>query len=517
MPYLLVSIVVAAVVMNLPAPAQKPERVDRFDQFSVLPFNELEPGFTTSPRQVFTLDLAGVGREPLDFIAVLVNDRPLPASAWHTRLNELTIRPDRDLRVGLNRITIRYAHPTDSRHRRTDNPITHTFFVNHQRERTQVQLGEKGELIVAGSRRFIRGGFRSGQVDDFAEALPSARAAGFNMVHDYRFETFDVKQGGLERFLAEARSYLRRAHELGLGVFLGLPRVMVREYDELALATIVAELANEPSLWLWYVYDEPYEDAFSVQNASRVHALLNRLDPAHPSVIVTNRISDMLRYHPFCDVLWYDRYPILATSDELTSLAPIAASLQKALQSVAPGKPVWPVLQVHDNKGNPSLRKRSPLLPKINDENHRPSEAELRAQTHVAIAQHAMALVYYWAPERWYSMKTDTPGVWKSLSRILDELREIEPVLLSNERTPTVEVDGGHDKVVMWTRSYQGQVYVGLANASVHVPADLSIRAPLGDGRARRILGDGQFQGSSGRVNVRLGPAGVTVLAFPSS
>ena len=142
----------------------------------------------------------------------------------------------------------------------------------------------------------------------------------------------------------------------------------------------------------------------------------------------------MLQYHPFCDVLWYDRYPIVATSDGLTSLAPIAASIQASLQAVAPGKPVWPVLQLHDNKGSPSLRQRVPTLTMPGDRTHRPNEAEIRAQAHVAIAQRMMAVVYYWAPESWYSMRADTPGIWRSRCHgVLQELETLEPVLLSSE------------------------------------------------------------------------------------
>jgi hypothetical protein len=513
---LLAPIVVAALVLNLPAAQRASAQPGRFDQFSVLPFNELQPGFTTLPRQEFTLDLAGVGREPIKVVSIAINGRTLPREAWRVQLGELRITPNRDLRQGLNGVTIRYEHPTDARHRRTDNPVVHTFFVAHQLHRAAVQLGNRGELVVEGTPRFIRGAFRSGQVDEFLEALPSAAAAGFNMVHDYRFETYDVRQLGLERFITDARAYLRRAHELQMGVFLGLPRQSVGQYEEQTLATIIAELGNEPGLWMWYIYDEPYEDVLTVETASRVYELLRRLDPLRPSVMLTNRVKALQEYHPFCDVLWFDRYPILATSEQLTSLAPIVAALQKARLTVAPGKPVWPVLQLHDNKGRASVRKRSPLLPKVSDATHRPGEAEIRAQAHLAIAQQSPALVYYWAPQSWYSMRTDTPKIWQSLTRVLHELRDLEPVLLSRARPPALKVSGGHDKVMMWTREYEGRTYVGLVNASIHTPARLAIHVPTGGRQVQRLYGDGQVGITADRIEVRLGSAGVVVLAFQS-
>lgn len=489
---------------------------DRFGTYSVRPFVELQPGFTTDARQVFTLDIGGVGREPIDIHAIAINDRILPRDRWRTHLNRLTISPDQDLRVGLNRISVRYDHRIDRMHRDDANPIVQTFFVNRQSAAPRVTFGDRGELIVGGKRLFVRAGYRSGQVDEFVEALPSAAAGGFNLVHDYRFESYDLQRLGVGRFVKDARTYLRRAHELGLGVFLGLPRAALREYDEPALAAIVSELANEPALWMWYLYDEPSESTLGVAAASRAYALLRRIDPGRPSIMLTNSVSTLLQYHPFCDVLWYDRYPIVATSDELSSLAPIAAAIGKAMQTVAPGKPVWPVLQAHDNKGSPSLRKRSPLLTKPSDTTHRPNEAEIRAQAHLAIAQGTMAVAYYWGPQSWYSMKTDTPGIWNSLTRVIHELRDIESVLLSDQPVPALDVAGGHDKVMMWIRSYHGEVYVGVVNASLHVPAELSIRATTQSGRVRRVQGDGKIVSGGGRVSVELGPAGVAVLAFPS-
>ena len=59
-----------------------------------------------------------------------------------------------------------------------------------------------------------------GQVDGFADALPSAVEAGVDMVHDYRFESYNLKVLGVERFIQEARVYLRRARSSDSESFL---------------------------------------------------------------------------------------------------------------------------------------------------------------------------------------------------------------------------------------------------------------------------------------------------------
>jgi len=378
------------------------------------------------------------------------------------------------------------------------------------RKAVSVTFGDRGELIVDGKRRFVRAGYRSGDGDGLAERLSSAADAGFDMVHDYQFESMN----GAQEYVQQARTYLRRADQLGLGVFLGLPRKAVAQGDEQTITQIVNALSAEHALWMWYLFDEPNPGKVSVDAVARVHALLRRLDPRHPAIILANKPQTAQQYQPHCDVLWFDRYPITATSAGTASLRSQADALKTARSSADAGKPVWPVLQAFDNRGNPNLRAKSKkALERPNDANHRPNEAELRAQAHIAIANQAMAVVYYWAPENWYSMRRDTPGVWRSLSRVLHELRELEPVLLAPDAGGAVTMKGGGDDVMMWTRASDGRVYVGVANSNIHSPANVKIEAARG-GASKQVLGDGSVRAAGGGYDVKLGPAGVAVFAI---
>ena len=381
------------------------------------------------------------------------------------------------------------------------------------RKAVSVTFGDRGELIVDGKRRFVRGGYRSGDGDGLAERLSSAADAGFDMVHDYHFESMKVTDGAQE-YIQQARTYLRRADQLGLGVFLGLPRKAVAQGDEQTIAQIVKALSSEHALWMWYVFDEPNPNKVSVDAVARVHALLRRLDPRHPAIILANKPHTAQQYQPHCDVLWFDRYPITATSVHTASLRSQADALKTARSAAGAGKPVWPVLQAFDNRGNPALRAKSKkALEMPNDSNHRPNEAELRAQAHIAIANQAMAVVYYWAPESWYSMRRDTPGVWRSLTRVLHELRELEPVLLAPDAGGVVTMNGGGGDVMLWTRASEGRVYVGVTNSNIHSPANVRLEATRG-GDLKQILGDGSVRATGRGYDVRLGPAGVVVFAI---
>ncbi len=377
---------------------------------------------------------------------------------------------------------------------------------------TDVGFGPRGELVVDGEPRFIVAGYRSGQTDDFVDALPSAAKAGFDLVHDYRFETWNMDRDGLQGYVQEARRYLRRAQQQDLGVFLGLPRTLVRAGDEPALTRIVEALRSEPALWMWYVYDEPRPDVLGLETAARVHALLRRLDPRHPSILLSNRDETMRAYHPHSDVLWLDRYPIAATRPA-TTLLPIAEALDAARAAAPAGKPLWPVLQAHDNRGNPSLRKRVANMKPPDDATYRPNESELRAQAHVAIARGAMGIAWYWGPDSWYSMKTDTPRAWASLVRVVQELRSLEAVLLSPPAGNPPKLSGGPPTVLSWSRSHQGTTWVGVVNADARKPARVRLEAPVRPGGYRLVMGDGTVETAKDGLQLRLGPAGVAVVA----
>ena len=381
----------------------------------------------------------------------------------------------------------------------------------------QISFGRRGELIIDGKPRFIRGGYRSGQEDRFAEALRSAADAGFDLVHDYRFESFDVERQGVKQFITDARAYLRKADQLGLGVFLGLPRKAVSSADEASLTAIVKALANEHALWFWYIYDEPSEQELPLASAEKVYALLRRLDPERPSVILANTPGTLTQYLPFCDLIWSNRYPIAATAPEKSSLRPLADTVRTNMKAAQGRKPLWSVVQGQDNKGSPKLRQRRPDLPKPDDRNHRPNAAELRAAAHIAIASGSMAVVYYWAPEDWYSMKKDTPAIWASLGKVVHELGELEPVLLSPAAPGILQTIRTDDRVMTWTRSHAGKVYVGLVNAEINGPAQVTFRSPDAAGEFAPVIGNGDLaRGKGGEVSVRLGPAGVLVIAADS-
>ena len=73
------------------------------------------------------------------------------------------------------------------------------------------------------------------------------------------------------------------------------------------------------------------------------------------------------------------------------------------------------------------------------------------------------------------------------------------------------------DRVMTWTRSHAGKVYVGLVNAEINGPAQVTFRSPDAAGEFAPVIGNGDLaRGKGGEVSVRLGPAGVLVIAADS-
>lgn len=521
-PKLLRLLAVLSSVLFVPAAGaaewQKPVKDERFGRWAVTPFVELDPGFATERDTVFSLELSGIGRENLEIDAVRVNGDPLPAKTWKRDGRELRVQPGKALRKGYNRVTLAYRHPHDIvRFHKAEDGVEHDFHVNFQPDGVPgIRVAEQGHLLINGDPLFVRGSYRSGQTDDYIDALPSAAEAGFNVVHDYRFDRFDYESKGVSAYIDAARNYLDAARDNGLGVFLAIPRDAVNTFDEDAIARMVSELSDHPALLLWYLYDEPYPSKQPVWNHAQSYRLIKRLNPRRPVVTLPNHVEAMITFAPFSDIVWTDRYPFTASGRDAISIAPIAAHIQsyrQILDDMGMDKPVWTVVQVHDNQTIPHLRREMDLdLPTAGE--YRPTESEIRAQSHVALANGSGSLVYYWAPDDWINMKTDVPEVWASFSKVLHELAELDEVLTRGEPTAAVHIRGGGDKLVFWSRRLGGEIYIGIANSSVYESDSAILETDFDRTGWRQIQGDGEATEKDDGLHLDFPGAGTIVLCI---
>jgi hypothetical protein len=73
------------------------------------------------------------------------------------------------------------------------------------------------------------------------------------------------------------------------------------------------------------------------------------------------------------------------------------------------------------------------------------------------------------------------------------------------------------DRVMTWTRVHDGDLYVGLVNTDINAGAEVAFRPHGSSGPYRTVVGNGAMATENGSVNVRLGPAGVLVVAARAS
>ena len=389
-----------------------------------------------------------------------------------------------------------------------------------------VKLDKDGALIVNGKRILVYGTYRD--PSDNRLSFDGVREAGFNLTHTYYFESLTPnarpydQQAVIRTYIAEATKYLDAAHAAGVGVFLGLPREVVRTYDKEAVRQIVSALCDKPALWLWYMMDEPtgrdHRQQSLVEAMNGLRKIIEEIDPNHPVCLVEAK-----KYAPYrhsAHLMWVDYYTVPK------QIRRVYEAIEKA-KAELPGVPVWAVLQGHDlriHKYSETLQKRSDVGSKlyIDDRFHRPGPKELKAQVHTAFAADSMGVVFYWMPQVNHDMKKRTPRLWQGYVELGSHIRELEPVLLSSKPRNGAKVKveafkaspdhmraerAGDDPtrdILTWQRVHEGKLYVGVVNAGYYPYMHVTLELPFDCETVSAVPGDRKvvdYSGSESQIN----------------
>ncbi|OHB49646.1 MAG: hypothetical protein A2Y10_05660 [Planctomycetes bacterium GWF2_41_51] len=356
-----------------------------------------------------------------------------------------------------------------------------------------------GVVKVNGKRIFVYGGYRDPS-DDWRK-FDGVREAGFNLTHDYYFET-KLKKGYSENdvneLIKEAREYLDLAEKAGVGVFYGIPRQSLWGKDTETISRIVDALKDKSALWFWYLCDEPTNqvkdnarknhNGRSLEDVKKSYDVIKKVDPNHPVVIVDggHRLKDSVEAGLYCDTLWVDRYLIPY------STLGIGRNIE-LVRSLYPDKPIWGVPETGDRfswlREARTKKKNQNLYPStrtltINDQTAFIKPKAIRSQAHACISAGADGVVYWWGPKHLHDFRKDTPELWKAQVNLGKELRGLSEILLSKEPVPDINIvydkwgmylrmDHLYDKelekdqypqpipVMVWKRMYQGSLYMG--------------------------------------------------------
>jgi len=288
----------------------------------------------------------------------------------------------------------------------------------------QVRLRDDGVFLMNGNPFYPIGTYRDPR--DTLMDFESVRQAGFNLAHSYYFESDLSEQpnhnGGEainEDVIITAKKYLYEANKKRLKVFMGLPREMIRNEDLEGIKEYVSFLKNEPSLLVWYLFDEPEIHHASPSLMRKVKNIVSEIDPIHPTLTVFSNIKRVKYYEDSYDIAGFDQYPIYGNEGDVNS---VKETLEESKKQIG-NNPFWHIVQAHD-------------LTKHYDENkdklYLPSVEQIKCMTYLGIISGAKATIYYWSPSYLCNI-LEYPKIWKGICSIVQELNEISPILTARD------------------------------------------------------------------------------------
>lgn len=421
----------------------------------------IEPMWTHEPTTPDNMIFYAGPKPIIAEVSAQINNRQVKVQKLHA--SRYLIVPGEELVQGSNTITMTARSKSGA----TTSLQDYYFIVQSP---TRVELDDAGWLMVDGKRFFAIGAYSdpSDTLDNFDSLLE----AGFNMTHDYAFESTDANFA--KRFsddrAAIAKQYLSNAHNAGLKVFMGLPRERIRENDLTALREFVSKIADEPALLTYYLFDEPEMHNIGMHRLASISKAIAAIDQSRPSVILTSRPKLSGIFAEACDVLWVDPYPLDYSPPQPLKL--VAQWVTEARTLVGPDRPVWAVIGAHDVRYWAKRRKSFEEL----GPPQRPTYEQLRCMTHLAIASGAKGVVIYWGPSRIYNIKDEAPLVWKGIVKVVRELRSLDPFLEAGPMHGEIGSSGvlywhsqaGNESVVVLVNSHPTKVTVHAASLPRH-------------------------------------------------
>ena len=311
-------------------------------------------------------------------------------------------------------------------------------------------------VVIDQTGRFTENGehiFPLGIYQVKPEEMAEVKAAGFEVVHDYRFEGAQDDQ--------VARKYLDAAVAAGLRVFIGFDRGhhskngIVQGNFEM-MARRVGTLASHPGLFCWYLFDEPEVPAYYVppKQLTAFAELLRQLDPYHP-VVMTTWGDNMNAYRKTWDTHWTQSY---------TKPAEIVATIAEHREKLLHDSPVTLLIHCYDKTQSKLMKNHQP----VDWDKFEPDYDWMRAAALVGITQEINGLWWWWYAKSVSDWMTaaQNPRTWGDLCRVVEEVRSLRPVLNAEGTVQSGTVEAGEAKVEWWMKTIAGNHTLIIVNTS---------------------------------------------------
>jgi hypothetical protein len=360
-----------------------------------------------------------------------------PAPAWQPGLNEIAVVA------------------TDSAGNRTEGIFRVVFQPIPE---NPVRISATGAYECAGEPIFPLGIYQVSPA-----AMPTVKAAGFEIVHSYEWESSQDE--------VAARQYLDAAWRNGLRVFIGFDRGiqsgkgLVQGNDD-AIRRRVAALCDHPGLFCWYLFDEPEVPGqyVSPRALTRFADLIRALDPYHP-VVVTTWGNRMNSYRASWDTHWTQSY---------STPAEIVRTIGAQRRLLENASPMTLLAHCYDQKQTAQFAAGGTVDPAA----FAPDPAWLRAAAFAGITQQVNGLFWWWYADgnKQYYTVAHVPAAWAALSSVVGQIRTLRPVLTAPGTTALsrLTVDGG--TIETWSKTVAGEriviaVHTGENEVTATLPA----------------------------------------------
>ncbi len=322
-------------------------------------------------------------------------------------------------------------------------------------------IDAKGRAIVDGKPYLPVGLY----IDNFSkEQLDRIGASPFNCLMPYHVMVGRMNKGQ-QHSIDTIRECLDYSHAKGLKILFGTQWVhegirhpmtdwMGAKGETAVITKVVETFKDHPSLLAWYLCDE-----LPVSMKDRLEkrrALVNRLDPFHPTWSVFYQTDDLPFYGGGQDVIGGDHYPVkFAENLHMKGVA-------KEMNAVdLTGLPAWMVPQAINN--GIFEAKDTEDFKRFLD----PTEDQMLSMSLYMAARGAKGFIFYagnllaateevfYSPNRNRVKNAPAPQKeadfarrWAELSRVGAVLRGLEPFLLADKPTPEVQVETEKGEVV---------------------------------------------------------------------
>ena len=197
---------------------------------------------------------------------------------------------------------------------------------------------------------------------------------------------------------------------------------------------------DHPALLGYYITDELPPERYKELVARR--ALFNRIDPYHPTTGVYFKLGEIAAYTGTQDAPSIDFYPITGLGPQNQSLIDdsMIAANKTWTHPETGAMPFWATLQLFswgDGGNNPDKNKTYRM----------PTEHEQRAMALLSAIGGAKGFIYYYFHDICYGTYTKREDWmprflenWRTISRALETVKELEPFILSTTPAPKVTV-----------------------------------------------------------------------------